>query len=89
MKKLLNHIKRWWRWRKYNTNAWWYKFLVLLGICHSPTLIYFDDIKDVYNKLREKYGWPNVELQLDDNSVEVENKITIEEVTDDESSSAV
>lgn len=31
------HIKRWNSWRKYNSNSWLHKILVLLGVIHSPT----------------------------------------------------
>lgn len=40
MKRLIKHFKRWNKWRKRNTNSRFYKLLVLLGICKSPTLAY-------------------------------------------------
>lgn len=36
--KLLDHIQIWNKWRKRNTNSKLYKFLVLVGLRHSPTL---------------------------------------------------
>lgn len=67
MKKLLNHIKRWNSWRKCNTNAWWYKILVLLGICRSPTFIYWHDIAEVYNRIIERTQADEVLLKVKDN----------------------
>lgn len=37
--KLLDHIKIWNKWRKRNTNSQFYKFLVLVGLRHSPTFM--------------------------------------------------
>lgn len=39
--KLLNHIQIWNKWRKRNTNSRFYKFLVLVGFMHSPTMSVF------------------------------------------------
>lgn len=39
--KLLDHIKIWNKWRKRNTNSQFYKFLVLVGFIHSPTMSVF------------------------------------------------
>lgn len=39
MKKLIRHIKIWNRWRKFNSNSWYYKLLVLFGVVVSPTFI--------------------------------------------------
>ena len=38
MKRLINHIKRWNKWRKYNSNSWCHKFLALIGLVNSPTM---------------------------------------------------
>lgn len=37
MKKLYDHIWRWNRWRKHNTNGLAHHILVLFGVVHSPT----------------------------------------------------
>ena len=37
--KLLDHIRIWNKWRKRNTNSKLYKFLVLVGLRHSPTFM--------------------------------------------------
>ena len=37
MKRLINHIRRWNVWRKWNRNSRWHKFLVLCGVIYSPT----------------------------------------------------
>ena len=39
--ELIKHIKRWNRWRKYNTNSKLHKLLVLLGIIKSPTMVFW------------------------------------------------
>ena len=36
-KRLINHCKRWNRWRKGCFNSWWHKLLVLLRLRYSPT----------------------------------------------------
>lgn len=33
----INHIKQWNKWRKRSLNSPVYKFLVLIGLTHSPT----------------------------------------------------
>lgn len=35
--ELINHIKRWNKWRKYKLNSWWWRLLVLFGLAPSPT----------------------------------------------------
>lgn len=37
---IINHIKRWNKWRKYNSNSLVYKVLVLLHIVNSPTFMF-------------------------------------------------
>jgi hypothetical protein len=78
MSKILNRIRRWNMWRKDNINAWWYKILVLLGICHSPTFTYYFTILDAFNRKCKSLNWEDVELQLDDDSLEIERKIIFE-----------
>ena len=41
MKRLINHIRVWTKWRKVNRNGFVHKFLVLIGARKSPT---FDDV---------------------------------------------
>lgn len=36
--KLVDHIQRWNKWRKHNTNGRLHHILVLTGLFHSPTL---------------------------------------------------
>lgn len=36
--KVINHIRRWNKWRKGSLNSRFYKFLVLIGIKKSPTM---------------------------------------------------
>lgn len=38
MNKILNHIERWNKWRKFNANSCFYKLLVLLKLRESPTM---------------------------------------------------
>lgn len=38
IKKIINHYRRWNKWRKFNMNGPLYKFLVLIGFAKSPTL---------------------------------------------------
>ncbi len=35
--KLFNHLKAWNEWKKHNLNSKFHKFLVLIGLIHSPT----------------------------------------------------
>lgn len=37
MRKLIARFRRWKNWKQYNNMSGYYKFLVLLGIYHSPT----------------------------------------------------
>lgn len=37
MRKLRLRWKKWKDWKRYNRGGWLYKFLVLIGLCHSPT----------------------------------------------------
>lgn len=39
--KLLDHIQRWNKWRKHSMNSRLYKFLVLVGLQQSPTLVLY------------------------------------------------
>lgn len=60
--KLLNHIQIWNKWRKRNTNSQLYKFLVLVGFIHSPTMSVFkmsdypDNCVEFVGITREKEG---------------------------------
>lgn len=50
---MVEHFKRWNRWQKNNTNSKWHKFLVLIGLIHSPTFGVYkwnDDIKKALNQ---------------------------------------
>lgn len=40
MKRLIKHICRWNEWRKYCLNGKWHKFLVLIGVRKSPTMMF-------------------------------------------------
>lgn len=35
--KIIKHLKRWNKWRKFNKNSRKYKFLVLIGVMKSPS----------------------------------------------------
>ena len=39
IKSFINHIRRWNIWRKRNLNGRFYKFLVLVGVTKSPTML--------------------------------------------------
>ena len=58
--KLLDHIRIWDKWRKRNTNSKLYKFLVLVGLRHSPTFMvlkmfdYPDDCVEFVGIAKEK-----------------------------------
>ena len=39
MHRIILHIRLWNEWRKHCLNSRWYKFLVLIGLVKSPTLI--------------------------------------------------
>lgn len=39
IKSFINHIRRWNIWRKRNLNGRFYKFLVLVGVTKSPTMV--------------------------------------------------
>lgn len=52
--KLIDHFQRWNKWRKRSMNNRLYKFLVLVGLQHSPTLaLYFT--KKEEQIIREKF----------------------------------
>lgn len=46
------HIRKWNRWRKYNTNSKVYKFLVLMGFVYSPTFYMTDCVIESERKAR-------------------------------------
>lgn len=83
--EIINHIRRWNKWRKHNLNGTFYKFLVLIGIRKSPTLplIWLDSELKAYRKDLEDvlYGEPNFLskhegkwVEKNDNAVEVLTK---------------
>ena len=43
--KLVDRFQRWNKWRKHSMNSRIYKFLVLLGLRYSPTLVMDDLLK--------------------------------------------
>lgn len=45
MKKLIAHIELWYEWQKNCLNNPFYNFMVLLGVCHSPTFSVFMEFK--------------------------------------------
>lgn len=47
MKKLIAHIRLWYEWQRNCLNNPIYKFMVLLGVCYSPTFSQFISIKEV------------------------------------------
>lgn len=47
MNKIIRHFKLWNEWRKNCLNKPFYKVMVLLGICYSPTFSQFKSIKEV------------------------------------------
>lgn len=50
--KIIKHLKRWNKWRKFNGNSRKYKFLVLIGAIISPTfeLTWNDEECDTFYK---------------------------------------
>lgn len=46
MKKIIEHFKLWNEWRKGCLNGPLHKFLVLIGVVHSPTFHFFKEFKD-------------------------------------------
>ena len=44
---MIHYFKCWNAWRKYNKNSTLYKFLVLIGVAKSPTLMAFLIVDDV------------------------------------------
>lgn len=52
--EIVKHIKHWNKWRKRNLNSKLHKFLVLIGIVHSPTYEATYDC-DRYSKM-----WENI-----------------------------
>lgn len=56
LKRIARHVRRWNKWRKRNLNNKLHKFLVLIGIIHSPTFFNFLDDEQVLNiKGKGKY----------------------------------
>lgn len=60
--KLLDHIQIWNKWRKRNTNSRLYKFLVLVGLRHSPTLMVLK-ISDYPDDCVEFVEMPNLLIE--------------------------
>lgn len=58
--KIIRHIKRWNKWRKRCRNGKFHKFLVLIGVIHSPTFLriltdeeekaYYEEIKKIFEE---------------------------------------
>lgn len=40
MTKIIKHIKKWNKWRKHCLNSPFHKFLVLIGMIHSPSMLF-------------------------------------------------
>lgn len=56
-KRLINHIKRWNKWRKYCRNGWLYKISVLFGN-PSPTfplILTDEEEEEMRKKIQEKF----------------------------------
>lgn len=54
IKRFVNHIRRWNKWRKHNTNGMFHHILVLLGIIHSPTFEFTFIPEDFEKEYKEK-----------------------------------
>lgn len=46
MAKIIKHIKKWNKWRKYNANSTLHKILVLIGFVKSPTYYVISEKED-------------------------------------------
>ncbi len=54
VKRMINHIQRWNKWRKYNYNSLLHKLLVLLHVIYSPTFEFtFTDAEEL--KIEEAF----------------------------------
>ena len=55
MRSIINHVKRWNKWRKHNLNGPLHKFLVLIGLVKSPTMLMIFTDEEVKRILEQKY----------------------------------
>lgn len=55
IKSFINHIRRWNIWRKRNLNGRFYKFLVLVGVTKSPTMLltYLPEERELLDPFKE------------------------------------
>ena len=57
IKRLINHVKRWNKWRKYCGNGWLHKISVLFG-GHSPTFMLTltdEEEEEMRKEIQEKF----------------------------------
>lgn len=81
MKKIIDHIKIWNRWRKYNDNSIFHKFLVLIGVIPSPTF-YLARVKDA-NADELKTILDSNEVGATDDTVYVRTELTKDDIITD------
>ena len=63
---MINHIKRWFGWARYNTNSFGYKLCVLFGIANSPSFEIYPHIRDAHDKLRKTPNCKSVTVRIHD-----------------------
>ena len=47
---MIKHIRRWYQWQKGNRNGRWYKFMVLIGVMQSPSMVWMllpEEMKEI------------------------------------------
>lgn len=79
MKKLISHFRLWYEWQKNCLNKPFYKVMVLLGVCHSPTFYDFTFIKKV------QLAHPDITIrfcdgELPDNKTTAGSKINLKDL---------
>lgn len=85
--KITKHVKRWNKWRKHCLNGPVYKFLVLVGIHHSPTMfgVLLDEEEEQF-KAAFDAAFNETRATLDPNWVNAVLRLHgLQELTDDES----
>lgn len=82
--RIIKHVKRWNKWRKRCLNGPFHKFLVLLGLRHSPTMYcVFLDEEEKQFKAAFDAAVNEARATLDPNWVNA--VLRLQELTDDKS----
>lgn len=74
IRRFIYHAKHWNRWRKHNLNSKLYKFCVLFGLAHSPTLEHEKVSDRIVLNAHEIFTKINAEIAQADRKVNKERR---------------